>query len=127
MMPIRSEPTFGYGFDLIRQLTLQAKAIQTPEELCQAAPNPSPLVTTHLFFPIACLGFYRNIRINITRTDDQGFYETTSSCGDVFKHLQRTSPHLIFCCRLFNDFALESPTALVLHAVLKKKKILLVI
>ena len=40
----------------------------------QAAPNPSSLGTLHLFFPIACLGFlYRNIRIDITHTDDEGF------------------------------------------------------
>ena len=57
MTPIRSEPTFGHGFDLIRQLTLQAKAVQTPEELCQAAPNPFLLGTLHLFFPVACFGF----------------------------------------------------------------------
>ena len=36
---------------VIWQLTLQAKAIQTPEELCQAAPSPSPLGTLHLLFP----------------------------------------------------------------------------
>ena len=70
MMPIRSEPTFGHGFDLIRQLTQQAKAVQTPEELCQAAPNPLLLGTLHLFFPVVCFGFYRNIRIDITRTDN---------------------------------------------------------
>ena len=127
MMPIRSEPTFGYGFDLIRQLTLQAKAVQRPEELCQAARNPSPLGTVHLFFPIACLAFYRNLRIDITRTDDQGFYETTSSCRERLP-IQAPStdkPASHFFCRLFNNFALESPSALVLHAVLKK--ILLVI
>ena len=63
---------------VMRQLTLQAKAVQAPDELCQAAPNPSPLGTLHLFFPIACLGFFQNIRIDITRTDDEGFYETTN-------------------------------------------------
>ena len=36
---------------VIGQLTLQAKALQTPEELCQAVPNPSPLGTLHLLFP----------------------------------------------------------------------------
>ena len=54
---------------VMRQLTLQAKAVQAPDELCQAL---------HLFFPIACLGFFQNIRIDITRTDDEGFYETTN-------------------------------------------------
>ena len=43
---------------VIRQLTLQAKAVQTPEELCQAAPNPSPLGTLHLFFPPPFSPFY---------------------------------------------------------------------
>ena len=77
--PIRSEPKSSYGFDRVSgQLTLQAKAIQTLEELCQAAPNPSPLGTLHLFFPITCLGFYRNMRNDITRTDDEVFYETTN-------------------------------------------------
>ena len=104
---------------VIRQLTLQAKPVQTPEELCQAAPNPSPLGTLHLSFPIACLGFYRNIRIDITRTDDQGFYETTSSCRERLP-IQAPSadkPPSHFCCWLFNAVAVESPRALVLHAL----------
>ena len=73
--PIRSEPKSGYGRirPVIGQLMLQAKVIQTVEELCQAAPNHSPLGPLLLFFPIECLGFYRNIRIDITRTDDEGF------------------------------------------------------
>ena len=56
----------------IRQiaLQLQAKAIQKPEELCQAATNPSPLGTLRLFFPG---DFRRYIPIDITRTDDEGF------------------------------------------------------
>ena len=58
---------------VIGKLTQQAKVIQMLEELCQAAPNPSPLGTLLLFFSTACLGFYRNIRIDITRTDDEGF------------------------------------------------------
>ena len=44
------------------------------QALYQAAPNPSSLGTLHLLFPIACLSFlYRNIRIDITHTDDEGF------------------------------------------------------
>lgn len=71
MMPMRSEPKFGYGFELSLDklaLQLQAKAIQKPEELWQAAPNPSPLDTLHLFFPG---DFCRYIPIDITRTDDE--------------------------------------------------------
>ena len=59
---------------VIGQLTLQAKAIQTLEELCQAAPNPSPPWILYIFSFL----FNRNIRIDITRTDDEGFYETTN-------------------------------------------------
>ena len=70
---LNQRSAYGRIRPVIGQLTLQAKAIQTPEELCQAAPNPSPLGTLYLFFPIACLGFCGNIRIDITRTNDQVF------------------------------------------------------
>ena len=64
---------------IIGQLTLQAKAIQTPEELCQAAPNPS------LWVPVCISSFLKIFRryyihIDRTRTDDEGprFYLTTN-------------------------------------------------
>ena len=50
-----------------------SKSDSTLEELCQAASSPPLLSTLYLLFPMACLGFYGYIRIDITRTDDQGF------------------------------------------------------
>ena len=105
---------------VIEQLTPQAKAIQTPVVLSQAAPNSSPLGTLHLFFPRDFLQVPSNRQLDnissfqrfclfvsrLIYTYPWVFKGFITSCN-FFKTF--SSSHLVFICLLcsfLNAFAL---------------------
>ena len=103
---------------VIGQLTLQAKALQTPEELCQAAPNPSPLGTLHLLFPgdfSQILHPHRQHSTLIPPVDTSAYLSSVNLQAPIsflFLTFQRSCLHSVpFIATP------ESPRALVLYAV----------
>ena len=102
---------------VIGQLTLQAKAIQTPEELCQAAPNP---VTPGYPASLLSYSMFRFLQKYPNRhhshwwpsvLENKKLIPVDNIC--MFKHFQRTSPLSRSCCWLFMDFAFLYPVRFI--------------
>lgn len=94
---------------VIGQQTLQAEVIQTPEELCQAAPNPSPLGPLRLLFP----GDFSQV-LHPHRQHSHGWRRATVLLDNELIPPVDTSAYsstftlqapISFCCWPFNDLA----------------------